>query len=102
MRPVEVTVLTVPGCPHAELAEERLATAIAGLAGVRVIRRVAADEQEAAALGMRGSPTILIDGTDPFALPGEGPSLSCRLYRQADGSLAGAPSAEALRDALTR
>ncbi|MGE5288611.1 MAG: hypothetical protein ACM3ML_15720 [Micromonosporaceae bacterium] len=101
-RPVEVMVLTVPGCPHAALAEERLATAIAGLAGVHVIHRVVADEQDAVVLGMRGSPTILIDGSDPFASPAEGPSLSCRLYRQADGSLAGAPAAEALREAITR
>ncbi|MFJ6621584.1 alkylmercury lyase family protein [Kitasatospora sp. NPDC091335] len=38
-----------------------------------------ADEAEATRLGMCGSPTILIDGTDPFPPPGAVPSLSCRL-----------------------
>jgi hypothetical protein len=97
---VELTVLTVPRCPNAALLDERLAAALAGLPGVRVVRRVVHDEQQAAALGMHGSPTLLIGGADPFAAPGEAASLSCRLYRQADGSLAGAPPAEALRRAL--
>jgi predicted DsbA family dithiol-disulfide isomerase len=97
---VDVTVLSVPECPNAPLLEERLAIATAGMAGVRVTRRVIHDEQEAAAVGMRGSPTLLIDGVDPFAAAGEPASVSCRLYRQADGSVAGAPSADALRRAL--
>ncbi len=97
---MDVTVLSVPECPNARLLDERLAIAAAGVAGVRVTRRVIHDEQEAAALGMRGSPTLLIDGADPFAVPGEPVSLSCRLYRQADGTAAGAPPAEALCRAL--
>jgi hypothetical protein len=97
---VEVTVLAVPQCPNAKLVEERLAAAASGLGGVRVMRRVVHDEQEAAVQGMRGSPTLLIGGTDPFAAPGAPASLSCRLYRQADGSLAGAPPADVLRQAL--
>lgn len=68
---MEVTVLTVPHCPNAALMDERLATAVSGLAGVGVTRRVVGDEQQAAALGMRGSPTLLIGGTDPFADPGQ-------------------------------
>ena len=35
--------------------------------------------EEAARYGMQGSPTILIDGRDPFAEPGAAASLSCRL-----------------------
>ena len=35
---------------------------------------------------MAGSPTILTDGTDPFARPGQQPSLSCRLYRDEQGN----------------
>jgi hypothetical protein len=38
-----------------------------------VIRhRVVTDEREAAEAGMHGSPTLLIDGVDPFAQPGPG------------------------------
>jgi predicted DsbA family dithiol-disulfide isomerase len=99
---MELTVLAVPACPNAALLEKRLAEAVAGLPGVRVAREVVHDERQAAALGMRGSPTLLIDGRDPFAAPGQPASLSCRLYPQPDGSIAGAPSAHALRQALAK
>ena len=59
-----------------------------------------ADEREAAQAGMCGSPTLLIDGVDPFAAPGQAPGLACRLYRDAAGRPAGAPTVEALRRAL--
>ncbi|WP_324618442.1 organomercurial lyase [Streptomyces sp. XY413] len=45
---------------------------------------------------MTGSPTLLLDGIDPFAVAGAPASVSCRLYRDADG----APSIRALRQAL--
>jgi hypothetical protein len=50
---------------------------------------------------MHGSPTLLVDGSDPFAAPGEPPSLSCRLYRDASGRIGPVPSVEELRRALT-
>ena len=98
---MEVTVLTIPRCPNSALMEERLAAAAEGLPDVRVTRRIVADEHDADALGMRGSPTLLIDGTDPFPAPGAAAGLSCRLYPQEDGSMAGAPPATALRRALS-
>jgi hypothetical protein len=79
---MELTLLTVPGCPNAAAFEERLAAALAGRPNTVVRRREVADEREAAAAGMHGSPTLLIDGVDPFAAPGQPPSLSCRLYRK--------------------
>src|SRR6516165_8335205 len=97
---MELTLLTVPACPHAAIFEERLAAALAGHPGVVVHRRQVADEREAAEGGMHGSPTLLIDGVDPFAAPGQPASLSCRLYRDATGRAEGAPSVEALRRAL--
>lgn len=33
---------------------------------------------------MTGSPTLLIDGVDPFAAPGLTAGLSCRLYTTDD------------------
>ena len=97
---MELTVLTVPGCPNAAVFEERLAAALAGHPGAVVRRRQVADEQEAAETGMAGSPTLLINGADPFAAPGQVPGLSCRLYRDAAGRPARAPSVEDLRRAL--
>ena len=97
---MELVLLTVPDCPNAGAFEERLAVALARHpAAVR--RRVVGNEREAAEAGMHGSPTLLIDGSDPFAAPGEPPSLSCRLYRDASGRTGPAPSAEELRRVLT-
>jgi Alkylmercury lyase len=49
---------------------------------------------------MHGSPTLLIDGVDPFAEAGQAPSMSCRLYRDENGQLSGAPSIGQLRQAI--
>jgi hypothetical protein len=97
---MELTLLTVPGCPNAAAFEERLAAALAGHPDTVVRRREVADEREAAEAGMHGSPTLLIDGVDLFAAPGQPPSLSCRLYRDATDRTARAPSVEALRQVL--
>ncbi len=97
---MELTVLAVHGCPNVALLVGRLAIAAAGLTDVAVTRRVVDDERQAAALGMRGSPTLLIDRSDPFAAPGQPTWLGCRLYPQVDGSLRGAPTVESLRRAL--
>ncbi|MFI2204210.1 hypothetical protein ACH47Z_26165 [Streptomyces sp. NPDC020192] len=51
-----------------------------------------ADPEEAERLGMHGSPTLLVGGTDPFARPGQEPSLSCRV--------GGLPSVERLREVI--
>jgi hypothetical protein len=99
---MELTILSVPGCPNAVALEERLAVVLSDYPDAVVRRRQVADEQEAAEAGMAGSPTLLIDGTDPFAVPGQAPSLSCRLYRDPAGRLAGAPSAAELRLVLER
>jgi hypothetical protein len=97
---MELTLLTIPGCPNAAAFEERLATVLAGYPGAVVHRRVISDERAAAEAGMHGSPTPLINGTYPFARPGQAPSLACRLYRDAAGYAVPAPSAEALQQAI--
>ena len=97
---MELVVLAVPGCPNAAVLEQRLAQVAAGRPGVTIRRVEVTDVAGAAGQGMSGSPTLLIDGTDPFAQPGAGPALACRLYRDDDGRLSGAPSAAALQQAL--
>src|SRR5437588_1457312 len=97
---MELTVLTVPECPHAPLLRDRLAEALAGRDDVRVTWREVAGDAEARGAGMRGSPTLLVDGVDPFATPGAEPSMSCRLYRRPDGGVDGAPSVPDLRAVL--
>lgn len=97
---MELTVLAVPGCPHAPVLEQRLAEALAAWPAVTVRRQVIADVAEAERWRMHGSPTLLVNGNDPFAEAGTGPAVACRLYRAENGSLDGAPSVAALRRAL--
>ena len=94
-------MLTVSGCPHRWLAMTRIQEAIdcSGIDAV-VVERIIDDSTEAAAVGMAGSPTILVDGRDPFGAAGLEPSISCRLYRAGVG-VEGAPSVNSLIDALT-
>ncbi|MBT2439949.1 hypothetical protein J7E93_07400 [Streptomyces sp. ISL-36] len=98
---MEIEVLVVPDCPHQQLAEKRLRQALqaAGLSDTGITIRVIADQAEGERSGFTGSPTILIDGRDPFAEPDAPPSLSCRIYRTSSGP-AGAPGTDQLRRAL--
>jgi hypothetical protein len=99
---MRIDVLVVPDCPNGPVVIERLAQALAGRADVQVETRVIDTVEQAEQWGMHGSPTVLVDGRDPFAAPGTPASLSCRLY-QGDGEggrAQGAPSLARLRQAL--
>lgn len=103
---MNVTILHVADCPNVVVALERVSTAAATLGlDVDVHEILVADESEGFRLGFAGSPTILIEGVDPFAERTADPSLTCRLYRTPTG-LDGAPSladvATALGDAAAR
>jgi hypothetical protein len=95
---VRLQVLHVPGCPHAAVLVARLVHLLPSPAEVE--HWVVRDHDEAVTLGMHGSPSLLIDGVDPFAVPDQPASLSCRLYRDENGSLASAPSLVQLHQAL--
>lgn len=94
---MDVTLLYFDGCPNWQVADERLqeALASAGRDDVRVQRRLVSTPEEAEAARFRGSPTVLVDGRDPFADPAAPVGLSCRVYRTADG-LAGSPTVDQL------
>lgn len=96
---MKLQILHVPDCPNTSLLITRLEQSGRPTAGVEL--SVVRDEAEAAALGMTGSPTLLVDGVDPFAAPGQSPSMSCRLYLDEDGAVSGAPSVAQLRTVLS-
>ena len=63
----ELTVLAVPDCPNAPVIQQRLAGLVAGRPDVTVTRRDITELADATRWGMHGSPTLLVDGRDPFA-----------------------------------
>lgn len=94
---VSLHVLHVPDCPNVPVLLERLREA----SDLPVATREITTDADAAALGMAGSPTLLVNGIDPFTTPGQGdPGLSCRLYRDERGHVVPAPSVAQLRGAL--
>ncbi|MEU9372670.1 alkylmercury lyase family protein [Streptomyces sp. NPDC048255] len=97
---MRIAILTVPECPNVPVVQERITEALDGRAAVIDLVEVS-DEGAAALWGMTGSPTVLLEGIDPFPIPGAPPSVSCRLYRDADGRTGGAPSVQALREAFS-
>ena len=98
---MDVTIQYFDGCPNWQTARDHLQAAVeqCGSLDVRVSWAVVDTEEKAVACGFRGSPTILVDGLDPFADPDAGVGLSCRLFAT-DGGLAGAPTVEMLVRAL--
>jgi hypothetical protein len=90
-------VLHVPDCPN-------VASMLDGLAQVTdlpVVTRVIETDADALRFGMAGSPTLLVDGVDPFAAAGDcACGVSCRLYRDNEGRLVSAPSVDQLRVAI--
>lgn len=96
---VRVTLQYFGGCPNWALADRRL-RALADELGFDVVRQRIDTPDAAARCGFRGSPTILVDGDDPFASGDEPVGLSCRVYATPDGT-AGVPTIEQLRDVLT-
>jgi hypothetical protein len=65
---VEIELLWFPGCPNWQETDRRLREALA-LAGAdaEVVLVEVSTPDDADRLRFRGSPTVLVDGTDPFA-----------------------------------
>ncbi|MFA5564687.1 MAG: thioredoxin family protein [Acidimicrobiia bacterium] len=95
---MKIELLYFDDCPNWKVAAERLAD-VAGDRGLTVERRLVTTPEEAEAARFRGSPTILVDGEDPFASGDEPFGLACRVYQTLDG-LAGSPTTEQLEAIL--
>lgn len=97
---VDVTLLFFDDCPNWRVVNDRLRTLAREFTEVTVTHHRVETPDEAERVGFRGSPTILIDGVDPFAT-GSDPvgGLSCRVFATPDGH-AGSPTLEQLRQAF--
>lgn len=95
---MDVTLLYFDGCPSWHTTDRRLRE-LADEHGFDVAHRKVETPEEAEELSFRGSPTVLVDGRDPFA-QGDAPvGLSCRIYQTPCGP-AGSPTLDQLREVL--
>ena len=97
MTVMTISLLYFDGCPNWQVADERLRAALVavGRPDDAVEHVLVSTPEEAEAAQFRGSPTVLVDGRDPFADPDASVGLACRLYRTDEG-LAGSPTVEQL------
>jgi hypothetical protein len=105
MSPLDIELLWWAGCPSTEraLAELRGVLGELGLDDVEIRTTELRTEEEARERGFLGSPTLLVEGEDPFAGSGDDEiGLSCRVYRRRDGMISPTPDLDDLRDALGR
>ena len=100
---MDVELLVIAHCPNADAARSLVEAALAqvGLPDVPVRMTIIDSEQEALRRGFAGSPTILLDGVDPFSGSGTGTGLTCRVYKTSTG-LKGVPEPSELSEALKR
>ncbi|TFD21410.1 thioredoxin family protein [Cryobacterium sp. TMS1-13-1] len=97
---MDITLQYFDGCPNWKIAAERLAVIAVEHPGTVVTRRLVENLEDAEAMLFRGSPSILVGGTDLFPDPAAPVGMACRIYMTPTG-LAGAPTLGQLRDAIT-
>ena len=87
---MEITLLHFDDCPNWETVDRQL-DELQSVYEFEVTRIKVNSIEDAVRLQFRGSPSILIDGVDPFARAEDPVGLSCRIYRTPKG-LQGAPT----------
>ena len=95
---MDVTLLYFDGCPSWQTVDRRLRE-LADEFGFDLGYRKVDTPEAAEELSFRGSPTVLVDGRDPFAQGDEPVGLSCRIYQTPNGP-AGSPTLEQLRSVV--
>lgn len=96
---MDITLLHFEDCPSWRIMDERLAVIAAERGDLTVTHHPVETPEDAERLGFLGSPSIHIDGADPFAGPDAQVGLACRRY-PVPGGHEGAPTLDQLRAAL--
>ena len=99
---MRVELLYLDGCPSRTVAEQRLTEAlrVLGRDDIRLERRLVETAEQVEELKFTGSPTIRVDGIDPFASGNEQIGVACRVYRTPTG-ISGSPDTAQLLEALS-
>lgn len=98
---MEIKLQYFDGCPNWKTTAEHLTRLSEEGTSISVSYELIDTHETAVERGFRGSPTVLIDGLDPFADKDAPPGLACRVYPTEDG-LAGSPSLHQLRREIYR
>ncbi len=97
---MEVALQYFDGCPNWETSMAHLVSLQGEGHGFDIILQFIQTPEAAESVGFRGSPSVIIDGVDPFADPDAPIGLSCRVYTTGAGR-AGSPTLGQLREAIT-
>ncbi|MPZ70180.1 MAG: thioredoxin family protein [Actinobacteria bacterium] len=93
---MDVTLQYFVGCPHWETTDRYLETLLAAGETIAIRYQLIDGHDAAMERGFRGSPTVLVDGVDPFSDPEARVGLACRVYRTDHGTV-GSPTIDQLR-----
>lgn len=79
---MEITLQYFDDCPNWQVAADRLRQVLAelGRPEQEIRRQRVETPEEAERVDFGGSPTILVDGVDPFADPAGPAGYACRMY----------------------
>jgi glutaredoxin len=97
---VDITLLYFEGCPNWQPAAQLLDRLAATFPDIGLHRVTVETDEHAKQLEFRGSPTILINGVDPWPTAGSDFGLSCRMFPTPAGP-AGCPTWDQLVDAVS-
>lgn len=97
---MNVALLYFDDCPNWNDLDRHLQALTTELGNLVVTHHLVDTPEEAERTSFRGSPSIIVDGIDPFADPDAPVGLSCRVYQTPDGPT-GSPTIDQLRAVLT-
>lgn len=97
---MNVTLLYFDECPHWKITDSYLRQLVSEIDGLTIRYQLVDTPEAAERFGFRGSPSVLLEGVDPFASADAPVGLSCRVYQTPAGP-AGSPTLEQLRSVLT-
>lgn len=99
---MKITLQYFDGCPNWKATDAHLrALRSNGRIGIEVEYQLIDTIEAAEQHQFHGSPTVLIDGVDPFADDDTPVGLACRVYQTDDGP-AGSPTLRQLEEVIQR
>lgn len=96
---VRIVIQYFDGCPNWETTELHLLRLVNEGLLADIGYELIDSHEQAVARGFRGSPTVLVNGVDPFGDDPAPVGLACRVYETEKGP-AGSPTLAQLRDAI--